>query len=439
MEDKTTLAIPDFKYLLRNNIFTMLVMIIGYVCSYLMNVFLARHLHAAAYGDISVVLNTIAFSVPFALLGTELSTLQFMPNYILEKNWKKFKGYWQWSNRVVCYTFASCIVLGIIIIWIAWKLDQLGIKRFDEYHPAIYSFWLIPLGAYIYLQSALLNSFRKYTTSIGILSVGFPLLVIILLTAVSVWQPTFNIYLVLGGIGGGYFIVILLQRLAIRWVIPVKLKNFQAEYSSKLWFDSSLAMMKGSIVYVGLVNINIIILEWLGSIERQVGEYAAIVVIVGLLSIANASMNVVLIPLINVFHNKKDQFQKIINSANKIKIIPVCLVYLVILFFGKQLLSHFGEGYVNAYIPLVIIATSNFFWSLFGFSSALLFYSVHPHENIRTAFIQFCLIIILDICLIPYLQLLGTALAVAIPQVIAACLNVYKVHKYLGLKVFWLV
>jgi len=198
-------------------------------------------------------------------------------------------------------------------------------------------------------------------------------------------------------------------------------------------------MMKGSLVYTGLGVIDIVMLEILGNKEFQVGQFSAVVTIAGFLLLFNEAINLIFAPLVHSYKDDVKKFQHMLNKGSTIKIIPTVLLYLVMIFFGKNLLGYFGPEYVESYIPLVIIATANFLYTILGFPGILLFYTEHLNKYVSTAIIQLTVVMVLDFLLIPRYQLMGAVIAFAAAEFVTIVLNTYHVRRLMGLRVFYVV
>lgn len=424
-------------FLIKNNASVLIILIFAYAVNYFLNLFLAHHLSAESYGDIAVILKLLYFFIPFALLGTDEAGLRFLPEYFRNKEWKKIKGYLQWSHKIILYILILINVINILVFFIILGLEFFNILSWREVHPFFYSIWIIPFFSYVYLQSTYLQVLKKFTLASSIMEIGFPFLLIIILIGFLGFFEKLDVYHVILSMGMACLFLIAIQIVMLVRISPVDLKTYKPQKLKKSWWPASSAMLKGAVLDAGLGAIDIVMLEIFGVDDAQVGEFAAITTITYFLVLFQEAADLIVTPLINVYKNNLHKLQSILNIGNIAKTIPSLIVYLIIIFYGKTLLYFFGEFYVRAYIPLIILATSRLIETLLGFSGLLLFYTKYINHYIKISTIQFVTLIIFYITLIPIYDMFGTVISMFIVNITIKLINNYYVAKDLKLKSYF--
>lgn len=433
--------------LLKSHLTILSIIIFSYITSYFMNVFLSKILSPRDYGNIAVVMQILTFSIPFALLGTELSIVYYLPKYIAEKNYSKTSGYLRWTMQVYLYASLIVFILGTLIALLTFFGQDGSIGLKEQYHIAIYSYWLIPLFALLILLSQLLQAIRHIYLSTSLSGFAFCLAVIgftvlFLFGLKSRWLHSYSKQLiVLLSIGAACLMIIAVQIYSIKKVLPAKLFTAVPSYSRKKWTKHSFEMMSNAVVLSALSAIDIFMIEIFGKNELQVAYFAAILVITTSINVFGSAVNVFITPLISPYisQGNHDHLQSILHITNLFKLLPSFLITLLIFFFGKNLLGHFGEIFKASYPSLIIMGIGFFINLCLSASGLLLIYSGHQKINMVLSLCELLAIIILDYFFIPLYGIIGATLVLSITLVVAALIRCYFANKYLRIRTFYFV
>ena len=423
----------------------LVLIIFSYFAAYGLNVFLANTLGVDVYGQISLVMQILVFSTPFALLGTELSAMRFIPQYVENKQYNLISGFGRWSVQV--FGWASMIILfvGAILLSYSMILDDLNILIFDKFHVIVYSFWLIPIFAFMVLQTSVLQALRNYylASSFG----GFALSVAIVMVAsfliawldntwIGAYEKRFSMLICIGLASA---IIIIAQYFAIRRNLPENIYTIKPKYNIKEWLKNSYQMMSSTIVFGALSAIDIMMIEFLSPVKTDVAYFAAIIVIVSSVVVFSAAVDMIVNPLISpAFEKKKmSHLQSILHIMNLFKMVPTTLISIAIVIWGKELLEHFGHGFSEAYPSLMVV--------LFGFvvgqcltsSGPLLLYSGNQLLSFKISVAQLGAIILLDCALIPFWHLQGAVWSLSLSIIISSLIRTIYCHHRLNLRVFF--
>ncbi len=430
----------ETSYLIKSTIVNIVLLIIGYLIDYFLNVLLARVLSIAEYGDLSLILRFMQFCIPFILIGTSISVKRFLPIYINEKDKEHFTGFLRWNKRVIFITSMVLFVLAMLFAIISIVLDKNGIKRFDSWHPLIFALWLIPLLAIMNYLSSVFTSLQKYVLSYVPVNILNSIFYIILIFIASFFIAHMSVYHALIAAGLQYILVIAIQLYFLFQHLPKDLITEKPASKSKLWFKSSVSVMVTNVLNFGLGAVDLILLEMLGDNEHVVAHFAVILIISNVCWLANTSFRLISAPLVAPLLESQDnkKLQHIYNNLNLCKVIFIILLMFVICFWGKNILSHFGPEYIQNYYQLIAMVSIYVFNLAMGFSQQLLTMSQHQNILIKITTYNVFSVVLLDIILIPIFQLNGVIYATIIGTLTSRSYQYYKARKLVGIRTFFI-
>jgi O-antigen/teichoic acid export membrane protein len=434
-------------YLLKSHIIVLLIIILSYAATYGLNLYLAKILTPQDYGDIAVVLQVLVFAVPFALLGTELSMIRYLPKYISEENHSKISGFLRWTLRIYILTSVGILLLGSVLSITLYFIAREGVSALDKYHTVVHAYWLIPLFALVMLLSQLLQALKRFYLSATFSGFAFYLFVIgsIALffslfesTWIGNYRAKFSILLC---IGIASLIIIAFQFYSLFRLIPKPYIKVKPTYSHKVWLKSSFEMMFSTVIFAGLMAIDIFMLEILGANEAEVAHFAAIVVIASSMAVFSSAVDMLVNPIISpcIEQENRSHLQSILHIMNSFKVIPALLISLLVIIFGKNLLGHFGKDFVSAY-PSLLIMLLGFFWGLcFSSAGPLLLYSGHQKLSVKISVSQLLFIIVFDCIFIPIYQIEGAVTVLTVSIILSSMIRTFFAKKYLKIHTFYFI
>jgi O-antigen/teichoic acid export membrane protein len=417
------------EHISRTHLIVISIAITWYIANFLLTMLLTHFLSPNQYGNIAVVIQILNFAVPFILLGTDYSIPRFIPLYVKKKQFQHLKGYRQWNKRLLTISFIICYVVGLIAVTTALILDHYNIYSIDDYHPAIYSFWLIPLFAYWAIESSLFDAFRHYimSTSVKLL---FTLFFIAMLVIAMFIFKKLNVYYIMFIIGFCCIFLIIVLSISIRSSLPDHYTKIKPDFTHrKQWYNTSLKMMLSSIIFSGLASIDLIMLEILGYNEDAVGYLGVIIIVMGILTTIHTASSTLIMPNISL-HAKKnlDYLKQLMRIIQSIKVISSIVVLIILIFLGKKILSLFGTPYLAAYHPLILLSVGLVIIMATGSSQLFLFYSGQENTIAKISLIQLALVVILDCALIPFYDIYGAIIGLLVGQWLCSiiCLIIVK-------------
>ncbi|MEX0962217.1 MAG: polysaccharide biosynthesis C-terminal domain-containing protein [Simkaniaceae bacterium] len=432
--------------LLRSNGVILALIILSYFATYALNIYLANLLKPVLYGDVSIVFQLLMFSLPFALIGTELSMMHYLPKYFEEKDYEHASGFLRWNLRLLVWATIFILLLGAIIAVFALILERFGYHNIETYHIILFSFWLIPLFAFIVWLATILQTLRRYYWAASFR--GFAVSFMIILTIViflslfeNSWIGAYKrVWSILLCIGIAYFVIILIEILTIYYKLPHEIYHVEPKFLKKNWFKHSFEMLGSFVGYTALAAIEIMLIEVVGENESMVGHFASIIVIGSSVMVFALAVDIFVNPHISsLVHKNKVHLQSILDIVNLFKLIPGLIISLFILFFGQWLLEHFGKGFEGAYPALLILLVGYLAGLALGSAMPVLIYSGHHILNFKISLWQLAVITLLSLILIPLFGIEGAALSLSLTILFSGVLRSIFVRKYLDINIFFFV
>ena len=426
----------------RTHLIVILITIAWYVANILLNKLLTQYLAPRAYGDVAVILQILTLAVPFILIGTDYSIPRFIPKYLHNNNVHLLKGFRIWNRRLLKISFITCYVVGFIAVIIALVLDHYNIHSIDHYHPAIFSFWLIPLFAYWALESSLFDAFRRYIMSTTT-NLIFTVLFIIILAITTMVLKQLSIYHIMFIIGLACVALIIILTLIIKLSLPTCYKDIEPSFTDKSsWRRTSLKMMISSVILSGLASVDIIMLEVLGKQENEVGYLAIIFTIFSIFTLINMTSSQLIMPNISIHSESTtarfNYLRQLMQIIQGVKMLISIIILIIICFVGRVILHFFGIIYQRAYDPLLMLSIGYIITLVLGSGQLLLFYSGQEDITVKVNLIQIAIVLIIDSALIPFYGIYGAILGLLLGQWFCSitCLIIVK-KRYNYLSLWW--
>lgn len=422
------------------HLIVIMITIAWYAANILLNKLLTQYLEPKAYGDVAVILQILSLAVPFILIGTDYSIPRFIPKYLDNNKMQLLKGFRIWNKRLLKISFIICYGLGFIAVIIALILDHYNIHSIDQYHPAIFSFWLIPLFAFWALESSFFDAFRRYIMSTTA-NLIFTLLFIIILAITAMILKQLSIYHIMFIIGLACVALIVFLTITIKTTLPTRYQDLDPSFSDKsAWQRTSLRMMVSSVIISGLASVDIIMLEILGSQENEVGYLAIIFTIFSIFTLINMTSSQLIMPNISIHSESTSQrfnyLRQLMQIIQGVKMIISILILVAIIFVGRDILHFFGLIYEQAYDPLLFLSIGYVITLALGSGQLLLFYSGQEAITVKINIVQIAIVLIVDSVLIPFYGIYGAIAGLLLGQWFCsiACLIIIKQqHNYFAL------
>ena len=327
---------------------------VGYFVKLGFNIFLARHLSVALYGDFSLGVRILGIASSFVLLGTDTSAKRFVARFLREKKHDKIHTYLSWNMRLILVTSLICCALVILSFMTVLSLHLSNVLIIQKLHVIVYLLWLTPLAALValfgtffscnrnYNLSYFLTNFAKYVFIVGFAIVGIYYLDLSLngLELAGMLLLSFFIMLTIELVG---FKIYLPQS----WRHSLKSSLKKTEGHDPQWLKTSANLITNNILFLLLSTLDLIIIEIVAPNEVAVGHYAAVLSVVAIIWAIPLSVNSYLAPNISHLIETKqfNLLQSRIVMTNLVSYTILIILVVLLNVFSHTIFGWFGKSF----------------------------------------------------------------------------------------------
>ncbi|SCA57474.1 membrane hypothetical protein [Candidatus Terasakiella magnetica] len=377
----------------------------GFALDYLLNLALSQWLAPADLGDYSVAVSMAVFGAMIALLGTDQALMQFLPQYLAERDWRRAKG-------ILIFCFCTVLLSSLLISLGALAISHLGIEGWAA-HPSVFAFAALPVVSMGLLTSKALRGFRNVITASAPTSVGLPLLIMtggFFLAQdgyISDWD-------LVGVFALSFMLVLIVQSVVLVKKVTSTLKAAVSKFEYREWSTASFSMMMAAVLFLAMEQMGLYVCEILGK-EEDVAIYAILVKHARFLLIIYMAVNLITMPFIGPALKRKDHndLQRLYGTSMHIVMWGGLLPLLVFIIKGEALLAAFGPEYKVGYSSLLILMGAYYLNFVAGFSVPFLQFSGNRKIVVTSIAIALFVEILLFILLVPAYGFNGAAWSMA--------------------------
>jgi O-antigen/teichoic acid export membrane protein len=399
--------------------------------AYFFKIYLARVLGAEGLGTYTLGMTLVGFLGVFNALGLPQAAVRFVAVYTATGKHNHLHAFLGGS---VTLLLASNLLLGGVLLlvgpWIAAHF----------YHTPELSRYL-PLFAVIMLLGCM-------TTFLGQVLAGFKDVAKRTIIANFVGNPVvmiLAIVLIAAGRGlrgylvaqvGSAIVVLALLVVSIWRIAPRRtqtLERVSAEVKTAVLSFSAAALGVGVLEFLLAQADKVFIGFWLNA--RQVGIYAVATAIVSFIPIALQSVNQIFSPMIADLYSRSEgeMLGRLFQTLTKwILGLSLPLATCVVV-FAHSLMRIFGPEFESGWPILVIGALGQLVNCGVGSVGYLLLMSGHQYRLVKVQAAMAAVMITINLALIPWLGILGAAIAAAVTNVVSNLWYLREVRRALGI------
>ncbi len=389
----------------------------------------ARYLGPGDYGLLTLGITILNFAWLLGLAGMHQSIGKFINHHLAKKQYDQVKG-------ILISSFVITIAFSIIILIFLYSSSAYignNLFKIQGLDTIIKIFSIgIPFSVLTQLLKYYFYAFKKpeyVIISESVFEKMLNLIFIILVIYVSASLFTLS---------WAYVISLIISSVAATLLLKSKLKNIlkkelKPKFNFKQLISFSFPLMITGFLGAALVWTDTIFIGIFKS-EVDVGIYNAAFIIASALMIFWLSFGDIFYPIISELYAKraKASIRKIFEVASRWIFILVLPIFIFVLAFPTRTLSiTFGQNYLEASVPLVILIMGYFFATLFGLSEqGLRTFKKTKFLGISTTF---ALVgnIILNIILIPLYGIVGAAIATTLSLIILSLTKLFVFKRIL--------
>ncbi len=399
--------------LIRGTIGSFLLKISQIGFGFLSSILLARLLGLEEFGVYAFCLSiVIILSIP-AKLGGESLLVREISAYNSQKKFSYLRGLIR-QMRIASMTVSALLCLCAATI--GWFVFQERTLR----ATFIAALFLIPLSAYLSIQSSALRGLQHILLGQFSLSAGSILLLVFLsgfvLFSDSALTPLTAIYAQLASVG----ILAILTYYLLRHYLPKEAGAVQPAYETRRWSKSMLTFLLANIMLAFNSEASVVLLGFIQNTE-SVGLFRVAQRIAGLIPFGLLAVNATIAPTVaELFSkNEKKRLQHLISRSVLMITAYALPASLCLIFFGQRIVPFlFGAEYAAAYLPMVILCVGQLFNTCLG-SVGLILNMVGLEKVVaRGLTIAAITNLSFNLLFIPLWGLMGAAIAVSASMMI---------------------
>lgn len=396
------------RQLLRGGVGSLTARIVEAVLGLLVAVLLARLLGAAGYG-------VYAFSFALVSLVSMPARAGLPPLVVRETargqqsgDWSAVRGIWRWANSLALVLSLLIAAGGGIGLWLGWAQGA-ALRQTLPWALA-----LVPLMALVAIRSASLRGLRHVLAGVFPEQVLRPALFAGLLAVVLVWpEVTLSPHEAMA-------LMVLSSAVAFgvgAWLLhryrPKELTVATPHYRHGAWFAAAWPMGLTQGFHQINRHADVLLLGLLAAVV-DVGVYRVAAQGALLVSLALTALGMVAAPFAAGLYaqGERHKLQKLARRTGQASLafaLPATLAFAVL---GKWLLATlFGDEFVGAYWPLLILALGQLANAGFGPTGMLLNMTGFERDVTRAVAVAAGLNVALNLVLIPFFGVVGAAIA----------------------------
>ena len=395
-----------------------------------LHVLLARLLGVSRYGIYVYAITWINILVILCLLGFPGSLVRFIAEYNAKQQWGLLRGILRRSTQTVLGFSILVGAIGAIIIFF------LRSRLSSEVAISFYiGFALLPVFALSTLREASLRALKCVVQSELLLRVIRPVLLgLIVLGIFSTLRASLTVSYVMSANAVAVVGVFITGTILLRKSLPESASQAVPAYAQRQWLKVSLPLLLIAGMHIILKRTDIVMIgAILGSDDA--GIYSAASRISDLVVFGLMAINSILAPMISeLYHSgRKQELQRIITLAARAIFVFTLSASVILVVFGKHVLTFFGREFAVAFVPLLILLSGQLVNALAGSVGYLMIMTGHQNQAGAIIAVSAAVNIILNALLIPLMGLVGAAISTAFTMVLWNITMLVYVQRRLGI------
>lgn len=403
----------SFKGFTKDATIALVVQISSLFITYLLQVLLARWMGRIEYGIYEYVTAWTLFLALPAGLGLPRTTVRLIGEYKVKQDFGSLHGIVRgsWLLILLGSLTVSLIVIGIV----------LSINNYHEFVyaiPLLMGIWILPLQALVSLYKGVATALEEIALAYMPADIIYPILV--LGAGFIIWRDHHSLnslsLIILAGVI--LFAVTTVQLLLVRRKFNQEFTPTTPVYAYREWVELSLILLIQQSFFVILDQSDILMVGSLIGPEPA-GIYNAAVKTAQWPGLALLTLNIVAAPRFATLYAKKDSsgLQKLVSEANIWIFIPTVLISVCLLLFTQPVLSIFGSDFITANWTLKVLVIGRLVDALCGSVGSLMVMTGHQNKSLPVFGWCALMNIVLNAIAIPYLGMVGAAIATSITMI----------------------
>jgi len=422
------------KEILTGSAITFVLKITGMLIGYALIFFISRNYGADGVGLYSIAINTLIFLSMTAVVGLNVSILRYAGQFNQNSEMAKLKLLYKYACElslpiafifsVLLYLFAQKVAVHIFNNIVYVKVLRL---------VAV----ILPLYVLQNINVEFIRGIKKIKISEYFRSVNRPLFTIGLLPLALILSDS-NAVLPLYTLGIGVMLGAIFSFFFIQKYLNYNATNNTVEFTKKELLSTSFPMMLTTIASFVMGNASIFLLEIFSTTDIA-GIFSLAYKIAMLINIILVVINTISAPKFSELFWKKrhKELQALLDQSSKLISVSSIIMALFILILNENLLSIFGQEFVQGKFALIFLVIGQMINSMTG--SVSVFMNMTGQQKVlkNTFILALLLNIILQVIFIPIYGIEGAAVANMTGIIAANLIPAIYVHYRLGFRTYY--
>ena len=395
----------------------------------IVHIVLARYLGVEQYGVYTLALSWVSVFAVLALFGQGTSLLRLVPAYVHHEQWSELRGL---RTRTSQIAFLTSIVISLSGVFVIYLLrDRLGQPMALTFYASLV---LLPVLVQLQLNGALLQGFKRAASSGVFNSLVRPVVFLILvLVSAHLLSNRFDASIAMAATVLAVFAAMLASGFFLKHVWPVRAKEARSAYETRSWLRLGRQLFFLSLIGIVLNRVDVLVLGGLAG-AKEVGPYYAAVQLAAIVLYGFNAVNTILAPMIAERYAAGDHatLERVVHRAAWLTFVVTAAVSLVLAIAGRWVLEIFGSGFSIAYVPLLIILGGQCLKAATGPVGFLMTMTRFESQAPWIFGGGAALNLFLSVLLIPFLGIVGAALATASATIVRNVVAFVFVRRRLG-------
>lgn len=396
-----------------------------------LGIVLARMLGPDGYGVYAYAFAMMSLLMVVAEAGVPTLLMRELAASHGRGEWGLLRGALRRGAQFATLAATTVTLLGLFALW--WFADSM---QQEVLYTTALMLLALPIMALTKTVAHAMRGLHRVVVGKGLEMVIRPLFVLLIVAGVFMaWPEQRQPHIAMAAQLLGALTALLIGISILPYFLPSQNRAVPAEYRSRQWLKSALPFT----LFGGAAIVNnqadIIMLGWFTD-SGEVGVYRVAAQGATLVAFSLQAVNGVVAPQFSRLHAQGDieRLQQLVTSSARIILagaLPMAVAFMLAGGLIVELI--FGSKYVNAHIPLAILAAGQLINAGFGSVGFLLNMTGHESITARLLWQTAALNIILNLLLIPFFELPGAAAASAFSLALWNILLYRQVRNQLGI------
>ena len=419
----------NFSEILTGSALTFSVKVLTVVFGLISNLIIAKYYGAEILGTISVLFSVMGIAAIFSLLGMDVSILRFIPPLIKQKNYSDL-------YETVKKTFLLVSFFGLLnALFVYMFSDFIAAEIFKkDYLSTLLSFisFFIFIQAITKISSSTVRALKSIKLFLTLQFLPSFLNLFILLIVTFFFYTEYNpLYSQLGS----QFLVLIASLFVLNKLLFVykNKNNKNSTISYKKIISVSFPMFLTTAMQAIVLQTDVLMLGSMSTLEN-VGIYSIVMKLALLSSFIISSINTIIAPKFSelYYNDEMDELKITAKKSSKLIFFASLPISIILIIFGQQLLSIFGNKFEIGYYSLLLLTLGQLVNAMAGSVGYMLNMTGHQKEFNKIVLLGALSNVALNVLFIPKYGINGAAFASMVSAILWNVLASIYIKKYFG-------